>query len=103
MENCVFCKIIKREMETNFIVENQDVVVFNDLKPQAATHLLILPTQHVPTFMDINSTHKEIFLKMTETAQNLIRDRNLGEAYKIIFNGGKYQHVPHLHWHLLGG
>ena len=101
MEDCIFCKITAGEIMTNFVAEKRDVLAFYDTNPQASTHILILPKQHIRSFLDIKSTQSEIIWKMIEMAQSLIKKFNLGQAFKMTFNGGKYQHVPHLHWHLL--
>ena len=103
MENCVFCKIIAGDIPTNFVAKEVDVVAFYDISPLAQTHILIAPKEHIASFLEIKDTHSELLGKMIKLAQNLILKNNLEPAYKIAFNGGKYQHVPHLHWHLLGG
>lgn len=103
MNECLFCKIISGEIETKKTFEDANFICFSDIQPLADTHLLILPKKHIPTFLDINSTHHDLLLKMTTLAQKLIKDYNLAGAYRMMFNGGRYQHVPHLHWHLLGG
>lgn len=103
MTDCLFCKIIAGEIETKKIYENKNVLCFYDIYPLADTHILILPKEHVPTFLDIKSTHKDLFSEMITIAQNLIKDYNLESAFRLMFNGGRYQHAPHLHWHLLGG
>lgn len=101
MEDCVFCKIIAGEIDKNFVAKEADVVAFYDVNPQAATHILILPKQHILSFLDIKNTHSEIISKMISLAQNLIQKYKLEEAYKVVFNGGRHQHISHLHWHLL--
>ena len=101
MNDCIFCKIVKDEIQTNFVVQEADVVAFHDVNPLAPTHILITPKEHIATFLDIKSQHLELILKMITLSQKLIKDYNLGEAYRMVFNGGRYQHVPHLHWHLL--
>lgn len=101
MTDCIFCKIISGEIPTKFIAKHDNVVAFYDVNPKAATHILILPTQHIPTFLDIKIAQNETIMKMIETAQELISKYKLEAAYRMVFNGGRYQHVPHLHWHLL--
>lgn len=101
--NCLFCKIIGGEIETQKIYEDDDFVAFFDIHPLADTHILILPREHISTFLNIESTHESLLIKMVGVAQKLIKDYNLEGAYRMMFNGGRNQHVPHLHWHLLGG
>lgn len=100
-QECVFCRIISNEIPVEKVLENDDVFVFPSNEPVAETHLLILPKRHVANFMSLNNL--AVWDAMRQTVQQLISDKNLGSAYKLVFNGGSYQHVPHLHWHLLGG
>jgi histidine triad (HIT) family protein len=99
--DCVFCKIIDGEIPTNKILENDKVVAFYDAKPSADVHVLIVPKEHLATFLDIG--RPEVLDELRQSAQRLIADLELGPGYRLVFNGGRYQHVPHLHWHLLGG
>jgi histidine triad (HIT) family protein len=103
MDDCIFCKIAKGEIATKFILETDHVVVFYDIHPLAPTHILIVPKEHVISVLDIKSTHAELLLGMIVIAQKLIKDYNLETGYRVMFNGGRYQHVFHLHMHLLGG
>lgn len=99
MDNCVFCKIVKGEIPTTKVFEDEKVLVFNDIKPSAETHLIIIPKMHVSTFMDL----KDEILDLTKVIQKLISDKNLGDGYKLIVNGGRYQEIKHFHMHLLAG
>lgn len=103
MDDCVFCKIINHELPTVIEVETENVIVFKTIEPAAETHLLVTPKKHIKTFLDINDSDSQIFLEMIRVSQNLIKEKNISGGYKLVFNGGKYQSVPHLHWHLLGG
>jgi len=103
MEDCIFCKIVKGEISTQFIMKTENVVAFFDIHPLEETHILILPKEHITSFLEINITHKDLISEMIAIAQTLIKDYNLKRGYKIMFNGGKFQHIPHLHMHLLGG
>lgn len=77
------------------------VVAFRDANPSAQTHLLIIPKEHVPNFEVLEDS--ALWEEMRQAARGLVRDFNLASGYKLVVNGGKYQHIPHLHWHLLGG
>lgn len=103
MEDCVFCKIIKKEIPTDLQFENEEVVAFNSIEPAAETHILVVPKKHISTFLDIKFEDSELFSKMISVVQELVSMKNLSQGYKLIFNGGKYQTIPHLHWHLLAG
>ncbi len=97
MKDCVFCKIIKEETKNIFLYQDLDFVVFNSNALAAEHHLLIVPKNHINSFMELSNE----ILGMTKVAQKMVKDLNLSDGYKMIFNGGKYQEVPHVHWHLL--
>ena len=101
-DKCLFCQIIKKEMPTKFVHEDSEVVVFSDIKPKARVHLLVVPREHINTFLDLGDNHFLLLTKMVKVVQRIIEDQKLQGGFQLIFNGGKYQHVPHLHWHLLG-
>ncbi|OGM23186.1 hypothetical protein A2961_03580 [Candidatus Woesebacteria bacterium RIFCSPLOWO2_01_FULL_39_21] len=100
MKDCVFCKIVKGELPSTKEYEDKDVLVFQNIKPAAETHLLIVPKKHKSSFMDLSGSD---ISSMFEVAQKLIKDKKLSDGYKLVFNGGKFQFVPHIHWHLLAG
>ena len=99
MDDCVFCKIIKGDIKVDFVYQDESCVVFNSNAPVAEHHLLVVPKKHISSFTELD----EIILPMTKVAQKLISDLKISDGYKLVFNGGKYQSVPHLHWHLLAG
>lgn len=99
MENCVFCKIINGDIKVDFIYQDDDCVVFSSNAPVAEHHLLVIPKKHTVNFMELDAE----ILPMTKIAQKMIKQLNLESGYKMIFNGGKYQEVMHVHWHILAG
>ena len=99
---CLFCSIIKNKTQTKFVYKDDDMVVFSDINPKNHTHLLIVPREHIKSFLDLSSKNILILTKMTKVIQSIIGAKKLESGYQVIFNGGKYQHIPHLHWHLLG-
>lgn len=103
MENCVFCKIVGREVAAEIEYESGDVIAFQDKNPAAQIHILIVPKAHIGRFIDIKEEDKEVLGEMVTVAQKLIEDKHIEEKYRISFNGGSLQIVPHLHMHLLGG
>ncbi len=104
MEDCIFCKIIKREIPSNIVYETDSLVVFPDINPSADVHILIVPKEHIGGIQDINSQHANLLAEVYQTANKLVQDNNLqNSAYRVVVNGGTAQHVPHLHFHLLGG
>lgn len=103
MDNCIFCKIVKGEIPTSIEAETENLIAFNDIKPSADVHILIVPKLHINSYMQFTSDHKNLLFDMNIIAQKLINEKKLEGGYKIIFNGGKYQFVPHVHMHLLAG
>jgi histidine triad (HIT) family protein len=103
MENndCIFCAIVEGKVPTEKVGENEGAIAFYDQNPSAERHILIIPRLHIPTFLDL--TEHEPLNSMKSLTQELIKKLEVDEAYKLVFNGGSYQHVPHVHWHLLGG
>ena len=101
-KDCIFCKIIAGEIKTNLIAQNDKVIAFNDVNPISALHILIVPKHHIESVLKIGDDDASILVAMHQMAQQLGKDKKL-EAFRLAFNGGSYQHVPHLHMHLLAG
>lgn len=98
--NCIFCKIIKKEAETALIFENDSIVAFKSKFPVAEIHVLLVPKTHVGTFLDLDD---KTISDLKNTAKQVIEQLEIKSAYKLVINGGKYQAIPHFHWHLLAG
>lgn len=103
MEDCIFCKIIKRELPSSIQFENDSIIAFSSNKPVAQTHILVVPKKHIENFLAIKEEDKDLMSDMTKVSQELVQKLNIKHGYRLVFNGGKYQIVQHLHWHLLGG
>ncbi len=104
MEECVFCKIINGEMDTELVYEDEKVVAFEDINPQAPVHLLIVPKEHTPTLLDLDNY--DIIGHIFKIANKLSAENNIDEeGFRIIANckEGGGQIVFHIHFHLLGG
>ncbi|MDD4990220.1 MAG: histidine triad nucleotide-binding protein [Candidatus Pacebacteria bacterium] len=100
--NCIFCKIVKRELPGDIVYENEKVLAFKDINPKAPVHILIVPKQHIES---VNSENSENIIKdLILGAKDIIKRDAIG-GYKLVFNVGKEagQTVPHLHVHLLAG
>ena len=85
MDDCVFCKIIKGEIPAKFVYQDEDMVVFPDIKQQAQTHLLVVPKKH---FLDLNDTPDEIILKIKNKILEL--SKGMGD-YRVVINGAAAQ------------
>ena len=106
MSDCLFCNIINKEIPSDFIYESDSVLAFNDINPQAPTHVLIIPRKHIATLNDLKSEDRELVGEMHMVAQQIAGERNLSESgYRTVFNCNDTagQTVFHIHLHLLGG
>ncbi len=100
----IFCKIIRKEIPKEFIYESENLVAFEDINPSADVHILIVPKQHIESIRDVKSEHGQLLTEVYQAVNKLVTDNNLENGlYRVVVNGGKAQHVPHLHFHLLGG
>lgn len=104
--DCLFCKIINKEIPAEIIYEDEHVIAFNDISPQAPTHALIIPRKHIATLNDISAVDIEVVGHMVKTAATIAKQLGIDESgYRTVFNcnsdGG--QTVYHIHLHLLGG
>ena len=102
--DCLFCKIINKEIPAEFIFEDEAVAAFKDIKPSAPVHYLIVPKEHIQSINYLQANHEAIISKMIFTAKMLAEKLGL-KGYKLMFNVGREggQLIDHLHLHLLGG
>lgn len=106
MKDCVFCKIINKELPSNILYEDNDVVVFETNKPLAPIHVLIVPRKHIESVDSLEDSEADLAGKLVLIARSMARDLKISEnGYKMMFHVGKHggQEINHLHLHLLGG
>lgn len=106
MTDCIFCKIINKEIKSNIIYEDEYVVVFPDINPQAPVHLLIVPKEHIPSINELTEKNKDLIFHIYMVVKKLTKKYSIDEkGYRLINNCGNDggQTVPHIHFHLLGG
>ena len=104
--NCIFCKIIAHEIPSDFLYEDDDVVVINDVSPQAPVHMLVLPKKHVESVAATSDADTELLGRMMRTAAKMAAVRGVDQSgFRLIVNTGSdaAQSVRHLHLHVLGG
>ena len=104
--DCIFCAIARGELGTKLIYENEDVVAFEDLSPQAPTHILVIPRRHYPSLQDVPKDEIGIVARLAAAAQELAAERRIWPSgYRLVVNSGSEggQTVSHLHLHVLGG
>lgn len=104
MNDCIFCKIIRGEIPKEFTFQNDSLVVFEDINPSADIHLLIVPKKHIKGIREIGEEDLNLLAEVYKAVNRLVEENNLADKlYRVVVNGGKAQHIPHLHFHLLGG
>ncbi len=106
MQECLFCKIIKKEISSKKVFENDRVFAFEDINPTAPVHVLIVPKKHFASLNEMTDEDKELVGEMCMTAKYIAKERNIDRTgYRTVFNTGPDagQAVFHIHLHLLGG
>lgn len=103
MEKTIFSKIIDREIPSDIVFENEEIIVIKDINPQAKTHLLIIPKKVIETINDLDDSDSQLIANMFFIAKKIASDLWVSEWYKLHFNVWKLwgQEVMHLHLHLL--
>lgn len=101
-EECIFCKISSGEMDTDFIYEDEQCVVFNDINPKAKTHLLIVSKRHLPSLADAKDSDADLLSHMLLVAGKIAKDKEL-KGYRVQIHTGKEggQEIFHIHYHLM--
>ena len=106
MSDCLFCKIIAREIPGSIVYEDDRVVAFNDINPQAPTHVLVVPKRHIATLNDLTGDDDQIVGELVRRAAAIADERGLSAGgFRTVFNTNREagQTVFHIHLHLLGG
>ncbi len=106
MEDCLFCKIVEGEIPADIVYENDTVLAFRDINPQAPTHILIIPRLHIATINDLEPEHEMLVGRLFSAAKEIAAAEGLTDkGYRVIMNCGEGagQSVFHIHLHLLGG
>lgn len=104
--NCLFCKIAQGETPATVVFEDNNILAFRDIRPQAPTHLLIIPKKHIATINDMHDSDSDLVANLIIRAKKLAQEEGLSEkGYRLVFNvnSGGGQEVYHIHLHLLGG
>lgn len=103
--DCIFCKIAAGEIPSTKVYEDDTVVAFNDLDPQAPVHVLIIPKEHIASAAEINESNSAVVAHIFEVAAKIASEKGLKDGFRIVNNCGDSagQSVKHLHFHLMGG
>jgi len=106
MENCLFCKIIHGEIPANKVFEDEKIIAFDDINPQAPIHILIIPKEHFASLNEIPEEKKDVLSHLLLKARQIAREKGVAKSgYRIVLNTARDsgQEVFHIHFHLLGG
>jgi histidine triad (HIT) family protein len=103
--DCLFCKIVAKELDSDVVAESTEALAFRDINPTAPTHVLVVSKEHIGSAGDLTSRHGDLLGKMFEMLSSIAADEGLDGGYRIVTNVGREagQSVPHLHFHLIGG
>ena len=106
MSDCIFCKIVDKEIPSNIVYEDDLVLCFHDLSPVAPVHVLIIPKKHFESLDDISGSEEDLELMgyLISQVKDIAKSLDLENGYRLVNNCGEdgYQTVKHLHFHLLG-
>jgi len=105
MENCIFCKIIAGQIPSTKVYEDNTILAFRDIAPQAPTHILVVPKEHIEDCNGITAENSALVAHIFEIIPRIARQEGLVNGYRVVSNCGADagQTVPHLHFHILGG
>ncbi len=106
MDDCIFCKIIKGEVPSEKVYEDDEILAFKDIKPSAPVHVLVIPKKHISTLMEINEENMYLMEKIMKAIQKIAKEQDIDKTgFRLIANCGpdSGQEVMHIHFHLLAG
>ena len=105
MDDCIFCRIVRKEIPARILHEDEDILAFHDIQPVRPVHFLIIPKAHIATLYDAGMEHHKALGRMLAMAGELARKAGATDGFRTIINCGRvgHQEVYHLHMHVIGG
>ena len=102
---CLFCKIVAGDIPSSKVYEDDTILAFRDINPQAPVHILVIPKVHIPSLDGVTPENSAVLAHIFETIPQIAKEAGLTNGYRLISNCGPdaCQTVPHLHFHILGG
>lgn len=105
MSDCIFCRIVRKEIPSKIVYEDEEIFAFHDIDPVAPVHFMVIPKQHIASLADVDMSHQKVLGHLFAKIGELARSQGLHEGFRTIINTGRIgnQEVYHLHVHVLGG
>jgi len=108
MQKCVFCDIVAGKIPATILYQDDKAIAFKDIHPQAPTHVLVIPKEHVPSVAELSSEHQDLAAHLISVAHEVAKREGLAaveKGYRLVINYGREggQEVPHVHLHIIGG
>ena len=105
MDDCLFCKIVRGEIPSRKVYEDDEVFAFHDIHPARPVHLLVIPKRHIPSLASVTEADAPVLGRMLAVAHRLAAENGSPDGFRVIINTGRVggQEVPHLHAHIVGG
>ncbi len=106
MNDCLFCKIIKGEIPSNIVYEDEEVLAFRDINPVAPVHVLVIPKKHISSLVDLKQEDEAVVGRIYSVINKIAKQEGIDEkGFRVVVNCGEDggQEVKHLHFHLIGG
>jgi histidine triad (HIT) family protein len=103
--DCLFCKIVRKDVPAQVVLDRDDVLAFRDVNPQAPTHILVIPKEHIASLEALGNQHAALLTSLVAAANEVAREDGVAGGYRLVTNIGRVagQSVDHLHLHVLGG
>ncbi|MFQ5559574.1 MAG: histidine triad nucleotide-binding protein [Nitrospinota bacterium] len=106
MKECLFCKFVRKEIETTLLYEDDDLIAINDINPQAPVHILLIPKKHLSSTLEATEGDKQLLGSVLLASGKIAKEQGLSEnGFRVVVNTGNHggQTVFHIHFHLVGG
>ena len=106
MEDCIFCKIIKKEIPSNIVYESDEIIAFRDVNPVAPVHILVIPKKHISSLVNLNLEDEQLVGKIFTVINRIAKEEGVDKTgFRVVINCGEDggQEVKHLHFHIIGG
>lgn len=104
-DNCIFCKIVRGEIPSRKVYEDDEILAFHDINPVAPVHFMLIPKVHVESLAHVDERHQQVLGRMMVLAHRLAKEQGSPDGFRAVVNTGRVgrQDVSHVHMHVLGG